>query len=581
MFLGLASILQAYFLPGALFVFFLKKTNYRFAILFPIIFIFSLAFNYVLVFFLLYFDLYIQKIVLIIFSAELILLLLLLLVNGKKINNKNIKLQKQDDIELNDVYNESKVIKYSYGIILGIAVALVLAFPHGIVYDHIDAINSWDIWAQSFANCQYPKTYGDYPQLTSILMSLPYVFMGSVSIQLFSILMIDLFIFQCLISLNILLKTEYRHSSITCSFLITWVYASNKVIIVDVAVSCIAILSFTLLLEYIRRLKQGDGDRLLLWAAFLAAGINGAIKQTGLIWCYVFAPVAIHQINNAGIERKTAVKSIVLPYFASVVFATSWYWFNAYLVYIGQVPTKIVSIFTNKALFGGYSYVTRAVTATFKYMHYSIFALAALRGLFIKQHKALSAVALLFFGGWLVFLSYGGANGKLPAILSAFCLGGYVKILAEKQLDRRIISKIKSFYSWIAADVFKRLTYIVSIFIFIVLIASFAASDKIDGGLLKASHNQILTIGEIGLTKRLNYLQNTKPQQVLTTDWRVMQLPNVNNGYYNQFSREAQLLDYGYLILNNDAMKKIDIEVLNDNFYLDYVEGQFSLYIRK
>lgn len=56
----------------------------------------------------------------------------------------------------------------------------------GTVFNHGDAVNSWNRWAEDWAAGRFPRITWHYPQLVPAIMSIPYVMIGDTEIQQFS-----------------------------------------------------------------------------------------------------------------------------------------------------------------------------------------------------------------------------------------------------------------------------------------------------------------------------------------------------------------------------------------------------------
>ncbi|MDR1310196.1 MAG: hypothetical protein LBL95_09940, partial [Deltaproteobacteria bacterium] len=376
LFWGLIGFLQTIFLPGAAICVILVKYRLGFTRFIVLSFIYSLASNYIILYILLYCKIYTRFSMIIIFILFTGILIYYLF-NKHKIIKLCINYSFKDDINLNITH--IKNINNIFIALISLTTLLVILFYHKYVYTHIDAINSWDVWAVSWASNTYPSTYGDYPQLAAMIMSIPYVYMDTTKIQIFSILTSQFCVIPCLFGLYCLRKSKYMYSAVTAAVGLVWLFAASKGIAPDITVIIFCLLSYIMLQLHLIEYSNGNQDKLYLYSAFIAAAISGTLKQTGLIWVFLLIFIAIYQLAEIGINRKKIYKIIVLPAIISLIFSLSWYIFNTYLIYIGLVPTKIVSIFNNPAYYKGRSFLQRAIYCFFHYSYYSIFILPTIR----------------------------------------------------------------------------------------------------------------------------------------------------------------------------------------------------------
>jgi hypothetical protein len=578
LFYGFLGFLQSVFLPGAALCTTILNKKIEFIKLFVLIFIYSITINYVLISLLLYLKIYVKLSVLIIILFEFLILWL----NIFYFNTPNRYLQ-TNDVPTDIVIINSQYIKFVnilYTILISISVFLILIFYHKTVYNHIDAIMTNDPWAQSWANNQYPRTYGDYPQLMNIIMSIPYVLMGTNKIQLFSILNLEFFIVPGLCALYTIRKTSFSIPSITCAIILLWLNTSTRAIVADVHLTTLIIISLVILIWCLINISNNIYNNFYIFSAFITAAMAAVMKQTGLIWYFLFVLVVYNYLKLYNVSNKKIFNYTGLPVLLSLIICVSWYFFNSYLVYIGYVPTKLISIFNNDAYYRGRSFFGRAFYCLYHYSYYSIFTIFAIRCLFIKKYYPIAVSGLVFMGGWILFLSYGAANGKLPVILISFCLGYCIEESLSKQWFKSIKDKFFNLITCIKNNPLKSLILSISLFTIFLFSLSFIFSNLINVSLLKHRDRQVLKIGDPGLQTRVDFLLKNNPQKLLTCDGRLKQLGSLPPENYYYCFENYNLEDFNYLVLNQQALELYDKEYIDKNFYIDYTERQYSLYIR-
>jgi len=197
--LGTISLFQIAFLPGFLFLSFIKFSE-GFIRTIVLSFAFSLIINYFLVLFLVLFNLYIQPILL---SIVLIEICLILYWKRNYLTQhvsdffagrlKSIKQLIMPDFESKPPIRmiDICIIFTAIGIILFFSTKAVIPWDtqsadwQQVVLSSWDAIISWNGWALSFFNNSIPTGTYHYPQLMPANWSLTYVIMGNGTVQFF------------------------------------------------------------------------------------------------------------------------------------------------------------------------------------------------------------------------------------------------------------------------------------------------------------------------------------------------------------------------------------------------------------
>jgi hypothetical protein len=577
LFWGVIGFLQAVFLPGAAVCALATRKRLGFARFFALSYVYSSAAGYVVAFLFLGLGIYTKTSMVILLVAELAILLYCAFFRWEKDNYLETYDQfKGDEFK----YSELK-FKIFFAFLICIAFVLVFSFYQKTVYNHIDSINTWDMWAREWAVNRYPRTYGDYAQLTPILMSIPYVYIGNNVIQLFSILNIQFCVLPILFALLTLRRSRFAFAAAAAGALSFWIFLTSKAIQPDINLVVAMVFSFVFLIWYTADLSHGLDNKFYLYSAFIAAGVAGVIKQQGLIWCLMFVIIAVYHLVELGIDRQKAYKILFFPMICSLAFTLPWYFYNSHLVSVGLVPTKIGSIFTNPAYYKGRTFIGRAIYCSYHYLQYSIFTLPAVRGLFVRRYFPISAAALVFMGGWIVFLSYGSANGKIPAVLACFPLGLCLEEALAKGWLRRAGNLFAGPFRRFHARGLRGLMTVLIVFLAVVLVGSALFSAKIDDGLVKSRAKQSALVGELPLQARVDYLMRTDPRRIMSCDGRLFQLPSIPDGYYDYCDLGADFASYGYLVLEKKELPLVDLEAVGRDFRLDYAGNAFVIYVNK
>ncbi|MDR2352792.1 MAG: hypothetical protein LBF22_06430 [Deltaproteobacteria bacterium] len=592
-FWGVIGVISSIFLPGAALTALIAKKPLSGAKFLTLAFIFSLTLNYLLSFLTIGAAIPNRPTFLGVTILALIILVILYLQGKFKIlfsqtpDTPEVPLALLgENQELPGKNTEPKNINLNilYNLALLLGILMIVFFYRGFIFLSSDAISSWNGWALSWADNSYPKVFGDYPQLLPIIISLPYIFMGESVVQLFSILNLNYFILIGLLALATLKDTRYAWGGAISSLGLMWLVAITPIGYADAIIAFLGIISLVNLLWYQESLLEKKERRLFLYSAFLGAALTAVLKQAGLFFYIFFILIAIEFYLGLGsYSFQKIARSLLLPLGLSLPLAFVWYIYNKVQIYQGEVIPYTNFYLTEEALYKGRSFFGRAIYALFRYSYFTLFALAAIYGLKQKGLKMLSASALFIMLGWLLFFSYGSANVKFPVALTFFPLGAYLQKKLSREKAHNLQKNIITFFTFIKTKVFTNPLQFLLIFTLSLFIISFIFSDKINGKLVDFQKDKILDLGEIGITRRVNFLLTRNPKPLLSEDSRLMQLTSFLKGEIQTYLPEDldTLKNFGYVIILSREYQEDVKAALDKDFSLDYREGAYLLFVRK
>ena len=181
--LGIFSIIQAWFIPGFLFLLFYKKIKILDVIVLSLPL--SLVINYILIYVLVNLNLYSQSIFFIIILLEIILIFSIL-IKRYSFNFLISEIDKFFSIEKN-----SKLININFSLINLIILLLFVVYSFyalknlGQPVHAGDPLDMWNEWAISWSKNEIPH-HTEYPQAVPILYSISYVLLNSYEVEYFT-----------------------------------------------------------------------------------------------------------------------------------------------------------------------------------------------------------------------------------------------------------------------------------------------------------------------------------------------------------------------------------------------------------
>jgi hypothetical protein len=580
-FWGLVGIFNSIFLPGAALCSLIAPSRIIISKFLGISLVFSLIINYILALLLIIPGFYTRSVMISLFL--LYLLIIFLRINNIKLNLTDEFNNKKLNLENNKVdILRIKVIKNICYCCFVIVFFSIFLFYHGFIFKTVDTIMNWNAWAVEWASNSYPRTLGDYPQMMPIIMGLPYLFMGQEIPEIFTILSLEIIVLIGLITFYTLKSSQFSYGSLVAVVGTAWLFIVTRVGIADALVGVLALMAWTMAHWAVSE-SESRKEKLFLYAAFSAAAAAATIKQSGLFWWPFFIGIVFEKYKLKDYDKIKILKQLLIPIILSIIIIVPWYLYNKYLIYTGKVSSMTQFFLTSPDLLRGRSLFGRAGFAIFKYFYYTVFSLAAIWGLKRSGLRVISASCLFLMVGWALFFSYGSGNIKFPVMLAFFPLGGYIKTIIDRDGHLRIwsgfinlINNLKN--SFLA---FYKV-YLISFLLVLLGICSYFSS-KIDQGLLNIHDKNSLKLGLIGLTRRVDYLEKRNPQKIVSGQDQLKQLRSIpKNLYkYTDGSLPDNFLDYGYLVVNKKYLNTINKNILYDNFYEDYYEDNFYLFINK
>ena len=315
--LGSLAFLQIIFLPGFLFLRYLKIKTQTFVEKIIFIFALSLIINFILVFSLTLLKLYQPPVFYLIFILEVIIFL-------PTIVNKNIifrlKIPKKCSFfsKIFFVVCLLVIIRFLYPFFQNLSLRSV--FLEG------DVIDSWNIWAIQWAKNKIPLATYHYPQLIPTNWSLTYIFMKNTTIEYFAKLLMPLFsIALLLIFFDLAKQTKkisYIFGAIITAGLLHY-YLDNSYLrdgYPDIAFAFFAFLPF-----YCFLLFQENKNYQYLFLMLIFALGSFLTKQLGIYIVFLASILPTRLFLSQGNKLKTIKNPLFLFSFFLLVLIIFWY----------------------------------------------------------------------------------------------------------------------------------------------------------------------------------------------------------------------------------------------------------------
>ncbi|MDR2612688.1 MAG: hypothetical protein LBG06_07665 [Deltaproteobacteria bacterium] len=467
---------------------------------------------------------------------------------------------------------------------------LIIAFREK-VYAGIDPILSWNSWAMDWASGRYPVYFGDYPQLMPILMGLPAALGGAGIPQIFAILALNSFVFFAILAFWTLRGTPHAAGAAVAALGTVWLRRYTGAGYADLLVGVTALTAFAALQWHLEARGggaaggSGEGAAFYLWLAFAAAAACAVLKQSGLFWLPFFALIARETLAGAGLTRREILRALWGPCLAAAAVAVPWYVYNRYLMSLGVVNDMTAFFLSGEPLYKGMGLLERALRSIVKYSYYTLFAVPALACLKVKGYRWLSLSCLSLMAAWALFFSYGPGNVKFPVMLGFFPLGCW---LARMRRDGRLARARRLAGRAVALAgraALARPAELLAASLIVLAMASLAGSGRLDRALQAFHDGQVLTLGEPGLTRRVDWLEKACPAELLSADGRLRQLRSYPRDGFSLYGGLPWLEDpsrrWGYVVVHRDQVTGQEKEILDSLYRLDYAEKDFILFVRK
>lgn len=362
--LGIIAVTQSLLLPGLLI---LKVINFKGSFIQKIVYTaaLSLVSNYIFVVVLVVLGIYKQWVVISIFLFESTYAVWLFRESlGQSLFEYISTLWKNFIGALQDLFDTwmqitsiSDVIKSLFSFIaFTLSLALLwwsiklMSHYAGTIFDSWDAIVSWNRWAVSWANGEFPLNTRNYPQLIPANYSLSYVFMASTEIQFFAkFLVLPTAFFLLLMPFDLGLQT--KKSGFFLGTILIYLLL-KKFLIIELTNGYVdGVMAFFSLLVVYTLIKLSFAEREteknhLLFLGFFFAGSAAVVKQPG-VYLFLLFPIWLY----FGIFRQTHLqdwqqhkKLLVCSFAVSAFLAIPWYVYKQLVIFFGNDRVGITEL---------------------------------------------------------------------------------------------------------------------------------------------------------------------------------------------------------------------------------------------
>jgi len=317
-FLGIASLLQAAFLPGFLVLRLLGlcgrcSTSGTLVLAFGL----SLIFNHFLVWTLVTFGLFIQSVVLAIFGLEMLLFLLVLgpaLMGYYDLSASKYRLYTWLAEFFRQESTPQRIVDW-IAVVLALFFCLFYLRLFGqslkVPFQEWDVVNVWTKWADVWFSGEVPLARS-YPQLIPMNWAISYAFVGSDLMQVFPKMLMGMFPVYILLTIVFLARATkesgYSYALVGSAILLnqySWFLTSGHV---DIPVAFFGLLSVSCLVAARSNHYAAQWEKFLLLGGIFAAGA-ALTKQSGFFIVLLYPALAyllIFKDKNRGNVRKAA-----------------------------------------------------------------------------------------------------------------------------------------------------------------------------------------------------------------------------------------------------------------------------------
>lgn len=469
--LGILSIIQVTFLPGILI---LKAFKIQKGIINSLVFSLGLSLmaNYIGGFILTALGLYISLVIYVIFFCEIILALWLyresLSVSLESLASEIIKrcTTYSSNFQIKTFKDDPKQAVANIFLFGLYAFFIVMAFSSlgwllrfwwnslGSVFTLWDSVTQWNGWAQIWSQNTIPLNTHLYPQLMMINFSIPYVFMGSSQLQLFTTGYMPLFsVFIMLMLFDLGLR--YRRVGYFIGVVIIRFFLKKFFFLhiaegfVDLPLAFFSLASIYCLLLAETEENKNNMKHTLLLGAILSAG--AAVTKTSGLYIFVLYPILAYFIvlkNRGDIEIKERRNIAINPSLLLLLLVLPGYVFEQINIILGVNTSNAPGVFVK--LYGGLNYLERILPAIASLEEYVyLYLILALTIPFLSRTYRWLALTIVFPYTliWTVVFSYSQRNLSLAIPFLGLTVGmglDEVFILSKEFISRIRLSKLKT-----------------------------------------------------------------------------------------------------------------------------------------
>jgi hypothetical protein len=308
----------------------------------------------------------------------------------------------------------------------------------GSVFTMWDPVVQWNAWANAWFQNRIPLNTFLYPQLGPIIFSIPYIFLGSSQIQLFTTGFMPLFsIFILLIMLDLGLR--YRRVGYFIGLVITRFGEGY----VDLPLAFFSLVSIYCLLLAENEKRKDTMKQTLLLGAIFSAGAS-VTKQSGL---YLFAlyPILAYFIvlrKYEGMAFKEKVKLVLFPSLVLLIIVLPGYVFAQINTLSGINKSNAWGVFVKH--YGGLDYLERipVAFASLEKYAYLYLLLALMLPILSYSHRWIAlSIVFPFTLIWSILLSYTHRNLSLAIPFLGLTVG--VGLEESLNLFKKLITRIR------------------------------------------------------------------------------------------------------------------------------------------
>ena len=454
LFLGLLSLVQITFLPGAIAVRFFKTKTMGAIERLVFYFALSVIVNFMGVIILTGLGLYEQSLVLLIFIVELSVFIWVYrhiwTAGLEKLSDPLLRAMREVFGFLSQAGQRSEerwqiLLRTILYIVLGLGalssliwISNVLLANRLTVFSVWDSVVSWNQWATDWAHNQIPDLTRRYGQLIPANWSLSYVFIGTAQIQFFAKSIMPLFTFFIL-ALMVIGGFRFKSYGYFAAAILTQLmfkkFLGEHVVsgYVDTAVSFFSFAALYCLLRASALKDKRSIKSFLALGAILAGGAFCA-KQPGLFVLAAYPILAYFTVirPNKNFSRQDILQGLVYPMGIALAFSLPWYVFTEISIYLGTNKSEFAWII--EEVHRGRNLWERFFFAMSSLEKYTVLFLLAIASLPLMKRTFRWITLIIIFpysASWAFYASYSHRNlaivFPLLALVSGVGLEGIIE----------------------------------------------------------------------------------------------------------------------------------------------------------
>ena len=549
-FLGITAILQIFFFPGLITLHQLKFKS-RLVAKIVITIALSLVINYCLVFFLTAVHLYCRTTLILIILGETILILFQNREALQKplefwLNTLKASIKKSFSHWKESLGFEKDATAFHFFLrMLYLCFCLFLAYVSlnwiwklfiwniGGVFNSYDTIRSWGEWAIEWSNNAFPISTNRYPQLLPTNWSIIFTLIGNSSIQFFAQSIMPVFtllIIIMIIDLGFYKKNPGFFLASAITYLIYKKFLGSFIVegLGDLLCAFLAFSAIYLLFIFQDDPRPFQQKRIYGYLMLICAAGSAVTKQVGLLFFALFLVMFVYFYIKPflKIDKKAAIRAIVLCLLLIIIIIVPWYGYNQILIWKGMEKSEVGKVINATQYAYDYGGVKTQLIDVIRSMgkYFYLLLLIIPMSFFMEPVVIWINISLIIplFISWGLFASYDFRNLSIALPLLGVSSGLSIQYIinALYKIAKRIsVSKIPLYFFYLLLAISVLLT---GIFIF--------PEKALEEKQVELTMNEFSPVINQEI---MSILKNEDESFTIVTNYPVASLPGMADNYVN------------------------------------------------